>query len=114
MEESFTPSGAGHPTFKLSILFTARRQSSQFEIDKFQVYACSPPGKCAHVLQSYMFHSALWYPSLSNAVVWHSHCYILFVCIMSYYIIGIKDIFECFMMVLNYRAAALKPRSPKG
>ena len=25
------------------------------------------------------------------------------------YIIGIKDIFECFMMVLNYRSAVLKP-----
>ena len=31
-----------------------------------------------------------------------------------FYNIGIKDIFECFMMVLNYRAAALKPRSLKG
>ena len=30
------------------------------------------------------------------------------------YVIGIKDIFECFMMVLNYRAAVLKARSPKG
>ena len=29
-------------------------------------------------------------------------------------IIGIKDIFECFMMVLNYRSAVLKPRSSKG
>ena len=28
--------------------------------------------------------------------------------------IGIKDVFECFMMDLNYRAAILKPRSPKG
>ena len=28
--------------------------------------------------------------------------------------IGIKDVFECFMMVLNYRSAALKPQSPKG
>ena len=28
--------------------------------------------------------------------------------------IGIKDTFECFMMVLNYRSATLKPRSPKG
>ena len=31
----------------------------------------------------------------------------------SLYNIGIKDTFECFMMVLNYRAAVLKPRSPK-
>ena len=30
------------------------------------------------------------------------------------YSIGIKDIFECFMMVLNYRAAVLKSQSPKG
>ena len=28
-----------------------------------------------------------------------------------HYNIGIKDIFECFMMVLNYRAAVLKPQS---
>ena len=26
--------------------------------------------------------------------------------------IGIKDKFSCFMMVLNYRSAVLKPRSP--
>ena len=30
------------------------------------------------------------------------------------YFIGIKDTFECFMMVLNYRAAVLKPRRLKG
>ena len=28
--------------------------------------------------------------------------------------IGIKDIFECFMMVLNYRTAVLKPLKPEG
>ena len=33
---------------------------------------------------------------------------------LCHYIIGIKDVFECFMMVLNYRVAVLKPRSPKG
>ena len=38
---------------------------------------------------------------------WATHCGKLF-------IIGIKDVFECFMMDLNYRAAILKPRSPKG
>ena len=32
----------------------------------------------------------------------------------SQFVTGIKDIFECFMMVLNYRAAVLQPPSLKG
>ena len=36
----------------------------------------------------------------------------LVVCTLLVFTIGIKDIFECFMMVLNYRSSVLKPRSP--
>ena len=35
-------------------------------------------------------------------------------CISTGFDTGMKDIFECFMMVFNYRLAVLKPRSPKG
>ena len=38
------------------------------------------------------------------------HCLTVFEYLFEVCVIGIKDIFECFMMVLNYRSATLKPR----
>ena len=64
-----------------------------------------------------------------NTRATHSYNIVIFICDIFFFCIchsgsfpivhgslniGIKDIFECFMMVLNYRAAVLKARSPKG